>query len=177
MAFGTYASAFVDGYSVVPATPINQWRIDMGLALDGCAGGSYAPVAPIDIQGAGIGTAIVRTMSEVLVGGQRVAPLGAVVADTDLQTLTIAQGQIREFAEPTAQRDHYISETGAVPGSWIQFTRPPTGNFAIILHRPTEADAIVRLTNLTWSSATVYFDVSGLWRLLDTSAGTPGGHA
>jgi hypothetical protein len=177
VSFGTYVVAFVDGYGVVPAAPLNQWRTDIALALDGCAGGSYAPGAPINIGGAGFGTIDVRTLSEVAVGGQRVFPVGATITDVDLQTVTLAQGQFREFATPTAQRDHYISETGAVPGSWIHLTRPATGNFPIILHRPAEAGAIVTLPNLTWSSATVYFDSSGLWRLLDTSAGTPGAHA
>jgi len=174
MTLATTTTVHKDDLTVIPAADLNSWRTDLPQGLDGAAGGDYVPGGKINVQGSGFGTIEVHTLSEVLVGGQRVFPLGAIVADTDGQLLTLAGGQIREFDEPTAQRDHEISTVGATLGSWIQFTRPVLGNFAIILHRVGEAAAIVTLPNLTWSSATVYYDSAGDWRLLDTSGGNPG---
>lgn len=54
MAFTTFVPAFVNDSMTIPASYLNQIRIDMGRALDGNAGGLYTPSSILEIDGSGI---------------------------------------------------------------------------------------------------------------------------
>jgi len=47
MSFTLYMPAFVDDVSVIPAAYLNKMRVDSSRAIDGTAGGAYAPAADI----------------------------------------------------------------------------------------------------------------------------------
>ncbi len=78
----TPVSPFVDGVTKLPAAVLNYWRIAISQALDGTAGGSYTPSAPIIIQGLGMdidplsghvrpsGTISVSGLIDILSGGE-----------------------------------------------------------------------------------------------------------
>lgn len=177
MTLSTYTPAFVNDVSVIPAAALNLWRLEMPMAIDGAGGGSYAPTAPINIQGAGLGTAYVVTLAEIAVGGQLAFPVGANIPDADTD-LTIADGQVRACLPPnTVQRDHSLLYTGVKTGSWIHVIRPAAGGFPILLHRYGEAQDIVSLPAGGWASATCYVNSAGLWRLRTHEGGIPGAHA
>lgn len=175
--FPTYTPAFTNDVSLIPAAYLNQIRIDVGRAIDGAGGGSYAPSAAIDVQGSGFGTIDVATMLEILLGGQIIHPVGAQIADVNNQTFALSGGLLREFATPTAARTHDLSVTGATAGSWIHFMRPAAGAFNIDINRSGfgawPANGIVRLPAATWSAGTVYYDGAN-WRLLTHAAAIPG---
>lgn len=54
MAFVTWPTAFTDDVSSIPAAALNQWRVDLGRAVDGNAGGAYLPTSVIEIGNAGL---------------------------------------------------------------------------------------------------------------------------
>lgn len=105
--------------------------------------------------------------------------VGTIAGGADV-TLSPANGQIRQHATPTAQRDHTMTDVPpggiAASGSWMIVIRPATGAFPIILHRPGSAAAIVTLPASTWSMAFVYYDGSN-WRLGFHVGGTIGADA
>jgi len=175
--FYTYMPAVVDDTTVISASLLNYFRVNVARALDGVGGGSYTPSAVINVQGAGFGTVDVATLMEVKPGGQLVHAVGPAIDNTNNQTFTLAAGQVRAFAAPTGARVHDLSAVGVATGSWIHFTRPAAGVNNIDINRAGfGAVYIVRLPASTWSSATVYYDGAN-WRLLKTSAGTPGADA
>lgn len=57
MAFATWTPAFTDNVSTIPAAALNQWRVDIGRAMDGTGGSAgtpYAPATQILIAGSGL---------------------------------------------------------------------------------------------------------------------------
>lgn len=177
--FYLYLPPFTDDANLIPAAYLNQIRVNVGNAIDSNAGGSYAPTTAIDILGAGMGSADVTTLWEVLLGGQTVDPVGATIADANNQTFALAAGQVRQFAANTGAHIHDMSTTGAVVGSWIHFIGNVGSAGTETINRTGFGGPpfIVQLPAAAYSSATLYFDGLGVWRLLRHVNATPGAHA
>ena len=178
--FYTYMPAAVDNTTVVPASLLNYFRVNIGRAIDGAAGGSYTPSAVLNVQGSGFGTIDIATLLEVKIGGQSVDPLGVQIADIDNSTFALADGQIREFAANGGNRVHDLSAVGATSGSWIHFIGLPGNAGTIKINRAGFGAGveIVTMPAAAWSCATVYYDALGNWRLdRASSLCTPGPNA
>jgi hypothetical protein len=100
----------------------------------------------------------------------------ATIADAAAQTFDVT-ADVWYHAEPTAQRDPEVDDTGSENGDEIEVRRGAAGNFAIVLHRPGSAAAICTMPALTCCNA-VLKRHGGVWTLLSYSgAVVPGAEA
>lgn len=119
---------------------------------------------------------VAGTLSVTNAGKYRDRDTGT-LPDSDTTTTLNVTRRVWYQTTPTAQADHDIDDTGAEDNDEIIVRRPSTGNFAVIIHRPGSAAAIVTLPALTCCAA-ILRRVGGAWTLLLGSAGTvPGADA
>jgi len=102
--------------------------------------------------------------------------VGANISDSDQQTLTPLSGEVRRFADPTANRNHDMVAAGNI-GRKLWLSRTGTGAFGIVIRRSGFAGAaIVTLPSATWSSVLLVDDGTN-WRVAMHTGATPGAEA
>jgi hypothetical protein len=96
-----YATPVVDGLNTIPAKVVNDWNYNISQAVDGGSGGSYAPLAELDIAGLGLGRTLPGSGSASGLGYDTFAN----DSSTDGFTVTAAtrlHQRVRDFAPGAA---------------------------------------------------------------------------
>ena len=154
MAFSTYTPAFTDDVSVIPSTYLNQIRVDMGRAVDGNAGGTYAGVITWNgMQTFGGGATLpaadtfTNAGSIIHSGNSLVQRRLAVLGDADADILPNVD-EYRFTTAPTVARTFTLRHTGVpVPlaGSRIRVIITIASAFNVAIFKREDATELARL--------------------------------
>lgn len=177
----TPAIAFVKDHSNVAASILNTWRTNISRAIDGNAGGTYTPTAPVIVNNGG-GTSAIETndidltgIAAFTVGASMRLVKGAIIADAADKTLDPDDGLVQYFAQAAADRYHDVVAAGT-SGRFFVLIKDNLAGFTINIHRTGHAVAagdLIRLPAASWCSVILYDDGAN-WRVMIHVAGTIG---
>lgn len=168
---------YTDDLDVISAAEADGLDTNQSLAVDGAAGGSYAPSAAITIGGAGL------TMDAPFVlnvGALLQLAVGVTIANVDNQTLGPTAGIVRNMAIPTGNHVHAMVAAGNAGSLLMIAINDTAGTNSVQINRSGFVGGppyiVLFPAGIAWKCALLYDDGTN-WRLLGHYGCTAGSQA